>query len=118
MANSYRLMEDGELIGTFTILEIAKMLEVTTNTAYDAYNKGRPIKKHFTIEPPEEEKEIPTEGWVTDMMAEWDETRRFLNPKLDKERRERLAAAIKKTEKKERKARRSVRYSSSAVRFR
>lgn len=118
MANNYRLMEDGELVGIFKMPEIAKMLGVTANTAYDAYNKSRPIKKHFTIEPPEEEKEIPTDSWVTEKMAEFDEIRKFLNPKLNPNRKPQLAAVVKKPEKRKLAARRSVRYSSSAVRFR
>lgn len=120
MASKYRLLEDNALVGEFTVPEIARMLGVVEDTVYDASAKQRKIKGHFKIEPLQKEKMIQGE-WATRTMEEWEEARLRVNPKAKPRYEKSMPAADleeKKTEEKPRAIRRSVRYTSAAVRFR
>lgn len=79
----YRLIEDGKVVGEYTIKDIAARFKVTRETIYATKHRGGIYKKRWRIECSEEEesrkpfvKSIPDKLW-----QEWDRERLRLNPK-------------------------------------
>lgn len=79
----YRLIEDGKVVGEYTIKDIAARFNVKRGTIYQMAHRGEIYRKRWRIECSEEEesrkplvKSIPDKLW-----QEWDRERLRLNPK-------------------------------------